>query len=349
MSWELTSSHQEIYPSKKGHSPVKLLGFLALFLISSFAAAEPIKLRVSITSRADSTKARACFKFKELLEARSKKQILVEVHLEGKLYKDREELDALQLGAVEIVVPSYTKFVTIGVPEFSVFAIPYLFKTVQDVHTITDGHIGQQLSKLLELKGIKNLAYWDLGFNHFHASKPIHHPSDMKGLKFQVLRGKVIESMARALNTEPVPTARGAILDGYRRKLVDASSSPVANFYMDGFAPFQKHLSITSSSFHGYAVVTSTKFWSSLAPEAQSQIEKSILEATEYERKLAEVDTEQSLAKLKAQGLTEIYTPSEQELSAWRSALLPLQTRFRKEKEGTYIERIQEALSTSLK
>lgn len=281
------------------------------------------------------------------MERISKKQVVAEIHLDGKLYRDREELDALQLGAVELVIPSFTKFVTIGVPEFSVFAIPFLFNNLEEVHTITDGHIGQQLSKLLEPKGIKNLAYWDLGFNSFHANKPIHLPSDLKGLKFQVIKGKVLEQVARSLKAEPKQLSRGGLLEGYKKKQVEASSSPILNFYTDGFSSFQKHLTLTSSSFHGYAVVTSLKFWESLSRGVQSQIEEALLEATQYERALAVRDSTQALEKLRAEGKTEVYTPTSDELTQWKQVFLPMRTQLKREKEGAYVERILETLGTT--
>lgn len=322
------------------------IGWWCIGILAPAVFAAPTKLRVSVTVLKDTTKAKACLKFKELLEAKSKGEFQVEVHAEGKLYRDREELDALQLGAVEMIVPSFVKFDMVGVSEFSVFYLPFLFKDLREVHAITDGHIGQQLFKLLEPKGIKGLAYWDLGFNHFHANKPIHLPSDMKGLKFKLIRGRVFNAVAKALQTQPILLPRGPILEGYEKHQVEASTSPIHNFYMDGYPAFQKHLTLTAANFHGFVVATSLKFWNSLSQDAQMQVDQALQEATRYERELSEKDNAEALEKLKGGGLTQVYTPTEAELKKWKEALLPVRDQFKREKEGVYLERILEALGT---
>ena len=87
-------------------------------------------------------------------------------------------MEALQLGAVQMLAPSLAKFGPLGVKEFEVFDLPFIFDDYDELHKITQGAVGQALLAKLEPKGIKGLAYWDNGFKSFSANTPIKTPAD---------------------------------------------------------------------------------------------------------------------------------------------------------------------------
>jgi C4-dicarboxylate-binding protein DctP len=59
-------------------------------------------------------------------------KVTVEVYPNSSLYKDKEELEALQLGSVQLLAPSISKFGPLGVKEFDVFDLPFLMS--DDAH-----------------------------------------------------------------------------------------------------------------------------------------------------------------------------------------------------------------------
>src|SRR5690606_32886461 len=88
-------------------------------------------------------------------------RVRVQVYPNSELYRDREELEALQLGAVEMIAPSLSKFGPLGVREFEVFDLPFLFPDEAALHRITNGPIGAGMLQRLRLKGVIGLAFWD--------------------------------------------------------------------------------------------------------------------------------------------------------------------------------------------
>src|SRR5213078_2689176 len=102
------------------------------------------------------------------------------------LYKDKEELEALQLGAVQMLAPSNSKFGPIGVREFEVFDLPFIVSDKASLRRVTEGPLGKRLLKLLEPKGMIGLAYWDNGFKEMTANKKLVTPDDYKSLKFRI-------------------------------------------------------------------------------------------------------------------------------------------------------------------
>ena len=65
--------------------------------------------------------------FKELAEQITAGAVKVQVYPNSELYKDKEELEALQLGAVQMLAPSLAKFGALGVKEYEAFDLPYIF------------------------------------------------------------------------------------------------------------------------------------------------------------------------------------------------------------------------------
>ena len=144
-------------------------------------AQAPIVIKFSHVVAADTPKGKGAEKFKELAEKYTNGKVKVEVYHNSTLYKDKEELEAMQLGAVQMLAPSNSKFGPIGIKEFEVFDLPYIIPDLKGLRKVTEGPIGQRLLKLLDSKGMVGLAYWDNGFKQMTANKPLHVPADYKG------------------------------------------------------------------------------------------------------------------------------------------------------------------------
>ena len=175
----------------------------ALALIGPASAQAPIVIKFSHVVAPNTPKGLAAEKFKELAEKYTNGKVKVEVYPNSQLYKDKEELEALQLGAVQMLAPSNSKFGPIGVKEFEVFDLPYILPDLTTLRKVTDGPLGDKLLKLLDAKGMTGLAYWDNGFKQMSANKKLVAPADYKGLKFRIQSSKVLEAQFRALGVDP--------------------------------------------------------------------------------------------------------------------------------------------------
>ena len=123
-----------------------LVTAVATCLTASVAwSEEPIVIKFSHVVAPDTPKGRAAEKFKELTGQYTNGKVKVEVYPNSQLYKDKEELEALQLGAVHMLAPSLAKFGPLGAKEFEVFDFPCLFPDYKGLHKVTEGPIGRQL------------------------------------------------------------------------------------------------------------------------------------------------------------------------------------------------------------
>ena len=288
-------------------------------------AQAPIVIKFSHVVATDTPKGQAAERFKQLAEKATNGKVKVELYPNSQLYKDKEELEALQLGAVQMLAPSLAKFGPLGVKEFEAFDLPYIFPTKTALYNVTEGEIGKSLLKKLEPKGITGLAYWDNGFKVMSANKPLHNPADFKGLKLRIQSSKVLDAQMRALGANPQVLAFSEVYQALQTGVVDGTENPPSNMYTQKMHEVQKHVTISNHGYLGYAVIVNKKFWDGLPPDIRGQLEKAMREATTFEKAIAQRDNDQALEAIKKAGKTQIYTLTVQEQAEWRRALAPVQ------------------------
>ena len=177
----------------------KVLTCALLAFGASLAAHAQTVIKFSHVVAQDTPKGKAAEFFAKKADELTKGKVKVEVYANSALYKDKEEMEALQLGSVQMLAPSLAKFGPLGVKEFEVFDLPFIFDNRDELHKITAGPVGAKLFKKLEARGITGLAYWDNGFKVFSANKPLHTVADYKGLKYRIQSSKVlVEEIGRA-------------------------------------------------------------------------------------------------------------------------------------------------------
>lgn len=298
----------------------------AVSTLAGFAAhaQAPIVIKFSHVVAPDTPKGKGAQRFKELAEQRTNGRVKVEVYPNSQLYKDKEEMEALQLGSVQMLAPSLAKFGPLGAKEFEVFDLPFLFKDTGAFRAITDGPLGAELFKKLEPKGIKGLAYWDNGFHIMSANKPLHNVADFKGLKMRIQSSKVLDAQMRALGAIPQVMAFSELYQALQSGVVDGTEGVPSNFYTQKIYEVQKHMTLSNHGHLAYALIVNKKFWEGLPADIRTQLEGAVKDATVYANAIAATENAASLDKIKASGKTTIYTPTPAETNEWKKALMPV-------------------------
>ena len=295
-----------------------------LALVGPALAQGPIVIKFSHVVATETPKGKASEFFAKRAAELTKGKVKVEVYPNSQLYKDNEEIEALQLGSVQMLAPSLAKFGPLGVKEFEVFDLPFIFDDYAGVHKVTQGPIGKQLLDKLEPKGIKGLAFWDNGFKSFSANKPIHTPADMKGMKLRIQSSKVLDEEIRALGGVPQVMAFSEVYQALQTGVVDGTENPISNFYTQKMNEVQKDLTLTEHGYLGYAVIVNKKFWDGLPPDVRGPLEQAMKEATDYANKIAQEQNDKDLESVRKAGKTLVYTPTKEERLAFKKALVPV-------------------------
>ena len=298
-----------------------LVAMLALGAASVFAQ-QPIVIKFSHVVAENTPKGKGALKFKELAEARTKGAVKVEVYPNSQLFKDGEEMQMLQLGNVQMIAPSVSKFGPLGVREFEVFDLPYIFDSYDELHTVTSGPIGQSLFKKLEGKGITGLAYWDNGFKVMSANKALRVPADFRGLKMRIQSSKVLDSQMRALGATPQVMAFSEVYQALQTGVVDGTENPPSNLYTQKMNEVQKFVTLSDHGVIEYAVIVNKKFWDGLPADIRGALDSAMKDATKFANDIARQENDDAMAKVKATGKTQIIALTPDEKKAWKKALL---------------------------
>jgi len=297
---------------------------LPLALPSLTKAQAPIVIKFSHVVAPDTPKGNGAQRFKELAEQRTGGKVKVEVYPNSQLYKDKEEMEALQLGSVQMLAPSLAKFGPLGVKEFEVFDLPFIFKDQAAFRAVTEGPVGADLMKKLEPKGVKGLAFWDNGFHIMSANKPLHKVADFKGLKMRIQSSKVLDAEMRALGAVPQVMAFSELYQALQSGVVDGCEGVPSNFYTQKTYEVQKHTTISNHGHLAYAVIVNKKFWDGLPADIRTTLEGALKDATTFANQMATKENVDDLEKMRASGKTTIYTLTPEETNEWKTALMPV-------------------------
>src|SRR5205823_7530323 len=226
--------------------------------------------------------------------------------------------------------PSVAKFGPLGVREFEVFDLPYIFDSFADLHKVTEGPVGKTLFKKLETKGVTGLAYWDNGFKDFSANRSIKVPADYKGLKMRIQSSKVLGDEIRALGAIPQVMSFSEVYQALQTGVVDGTENPPSNFYTQKMHEVQKYLTLSNHGYLGYAVIVNKKFWDTLPADIRTTLEGAMKDATKYANDIAQKENDAAIEAVRKTGKTQIIELKPDEKAALRKALLAVH----KENEG---------------
>ena len=310
---------------KSIHRSLALPGLLALLLALPAAAqqaAAPIVIKFSHVTTSDTPKGKGADQFRKLAEERTQGRVKVEVYPNSTLYKDKEELEALQLGAVQMLAPSVSKFGPLGVREFEVFDLPYIFDNIDEMHRITQGPLGQTLLNRLDARGILGLAYWDNGFKQMSANRPLKKPDDFKGLKMRIQSSKVLDAQMRSVGALPQVMAFSEVYQAMQTGVVDGSENTLSNIYTQKHHEVQKYLTLSDHGYIGYAVITNKKFWEGLPADLRGILDGAMRDATRLANDIAKKENDDALEAIRKSGKTQVLTLTPQEKAEWKKAMV---------------------------
>ncbi|MEW6164456.1 MAG: TRAP transporter substrate-binding protein [Pseudomonadota bacterium] len=293
----------------------------ATFSLAAFAQ-QPIVIKFSHVVADNTPKGKGALEFKRLAEERTAGKVKVEVYPNSTLYKDKEEMEALQLGAVQMLAPSLAKFGPLGLKQFELFDLPYIFDSYEELHKVTTGPVGKNLLNLLGTKGLLGLAYWDNGFKVMSANKSIRMPDDFKGLKLRIQSSNVLDAQMRALGALPQKMAFSEVYQALQTGVVDGTENPPSNLYTQKMHEVQKFVTMSNHGYLGYAVLVNKKFWEGLPADVRGTLEGAMADATKFANDIAKKENEMAMEEVKKAGKSEIINLTADEKKAWKKALV---------------------------
>jgi len=233
----------------------------------------------------------ALVKFAETMEKNTGGQVKVQVYPDRQLGEERELVEGLQLGSVDIAfVSNLSSFV----PQVSVMDIPFLFKDAQHAHKVLDGKVGQELKVAMDAKGLIGLAYFEGGWRHLTTKKAVTEPKDLVGLKVRTMQNPVHIEAFKRLGAAPIPMAWGEVFTSLGQGVIDGQENPIAVIYGNSLWEVQKNVTLTGHLYGIHYLMMSKASWNKLPPDIQAKVRDAAKEVTGYQRTMsAKMETEQ--------------------------------------------------------
>src|SRR3989304_58953 len=242
---------------------------------------------------------------------------------------DRELLQKLKLGTVDMALPSTV--MSSEADLFGVFEMPYLVKDRAHMGRIEKELFWSKLAPEAEKKGLKILAVWENGYRHITNSKrPINTPEDLKGIKLRVPEGKWRVKMFQAYGANPSPMKFSEVFTALQTGVMDGQENPFTQIYSAKFQEAQKYLSLTGHVYTPAYVTVGAKKWASLPVDVRKILEDTAKETQAFVYQTAEKGDNELLGKLKAAGM-QVNTPNK---DAFIAASRPVYQEFSKEVKG---------------
>ncbi|HSD60561.1 MAG TPA: TRAP transporter substrate-binding protein [Burkholderiales bacterium] len=263
---------------------------------------QQIELKLGHVGETGSLFAQSAEEFAKQANAKLAGKAKVVVFGSSQLGGDKELLQKLKLGTVEMALPSTV--MSSEVDAFGVFEMPYLVKDRAHMKRIEQEIVWPTLAPLVEQKGLKIIAVWENGYRHITNSKrPINVPGDLKGIKLRVPEGKWRVRMFQDYGANPSPMKLSEVFTALQTGVMDGQENPFTQIYSQKFQEVQKYLSLSGHVYTPAYLTVGKKKWESLPPDVRKVLEETARETQPFVYQVAEKDDNDLLAKLKAAGM----------------------------------------------
>jgi tripartite ATP-independent transporter DctP family solute receptor len=254
----------------------------------------------------------------------------VVVYGSSQLGGDKELLQKLKLGTVDMALPSTV--MSSEADLFGVFEMPYLVKDRAHMQRIEKDVFWSKLAPEAEKKGLKVVAVWENGYRHITNSKrPINTPDDLKGIKLRVPEGKWRVKMFQAYGANPSPMKFSEVFTALQTGVMDGQENPFTQIYSAKFQEVQKFLSLTGHVYTPAYVTVGANKWAALPADVRQVLEDVAKETQNFVYEKAARDDEELLGKIKAANVA-VNTPNK---DAFVAASKPVYEEFANEVKGS--------------
>lgn len=280
---------------------------VALSLVFAMAfgtsAATTIKLAHSSPATSDRLEA-ACQIFKKYVEEKTGGTIIVDTFPGSQLGAEREQLEGVQMGSIEMAALSAGPFPSLFA-EIMVFDIPFLFTSEEIAYKIMDGPVGVELRENFRQKtGVRCVAFGENGFRNFTSNVSVTKPEDLKGLKIRVMENPAHMQMVRELGAIPTPIPFSELYTALAQGVVDAQENPASLVESMRFYEVQKFMVLDRHVYNPYLLIMNDAFYKALTLDQQKVIDEASQLFAMEERRLNREQIASGIDRMKKAGLT---------------------------------------------
>lgn len=269
-------------------SIVKLLASTAIVLVAGLtsAQAQNVTFRSADVHPEDYPTVQAVKYMGDILDKETKGRLSVKVFPSGQLGSEKDTIQQTQFGVIDLDRISLAPMNNV-VPETRIPSLPYLFRSVDHMHKVLDGAIGDEILAAFTPHGMIGLAFYDSGARSFYNSKrPIKTLADMKGMKIRVQESDLFIDLVKALGANPTPMPYGEVYSGLQTGVVDGAENNWPSYQSSHHYEVAKYMTLDEHVMVPEVLVMSKKTWDKLSKDDQALIRKAAKESVAKMREL---------------------------------------------------------------
>lgn len=280
-------------------------------------------------------------KLKELVEEKSDGQIIIEGYPDGQLGGEREMLEGVQRGTLEMGLISSVVYGAFD-ERASAIDIPYLVTNFEEAEKLMDGPVGEALAGIFEENGMKVLSW---GHNDFRIIsnnvKPIKKPEDLNGIKMRTPENEVLTEWFEQQGALPTPLPFPDLYNALQQGVVDGQDNGPILTYAAKFAEIQKYLTVTNHQYSPIGFIINEEFFNSLSEEHQKILTESAKEAAKAERKAIKEFNDKAIKEIEKMGV-EVTRLNDSQLKAFRESAKEIAEQLKNDLEGDFVNIVLE-------
>lgn len=309
---------------------------LALTLGTAFAGQAKHVIKMANPSNPEDNCVRAFFKFKELVEERSKGDIEVQVFHSGQLGAHRDYFEGMQMGSIQMAELN-TAVLSAFDSRFMVFDLPYIAKGMDHLRQVLDAGLGDKLAKGLEDEfGIK-IVGWMIRSPRciYNSKRAINSAADFDGMKIRIMESPLMTKTFSYLGAVPVPLAATERYMALQTKVVDGAENSVPIIIAQKEYEVTKYLSMTEHFNTPNILAMDAKYFDNLPADLRKIVADAALEASAYATSLDAGDLDKAVDELRKSGMEVNAVPDK---SSFIEKVRPLYDEYRNEIGGDIID-----------
>jgi tripartite ATP-independent transporter DctP family solute receptor len=280
---------------------IKILA-VGLGVLFAHAAAAQTELKFGHVGNPGSLFAKSAEEFAKRANSKLGGKATVVVFGSSQLGGDKELLQKLKLGTVDLALPS-----TVMSSEsdlFGIFEMPYLVKDRKHMNAIEKAVVWPSLAPEVEKKGLKIIAVWENGYRHITNNRhPINLPKDLDGIKLRTPEGKWRVKMFQAYGANPSPLKFSEVFTALKTGVFDGQENPFSQIFSAKFHEVQKYMTLTGHVYTPAYVTVGAKRWAGLPADVRKILEDTAKETQAFVYETAAKDESELLGKIKAAGV----------------------------------------------
>lgn len=241
---------------------------------------------------------------KRLIEERSGGDIEVRVFTDGQLGNQREMIEQLRDGTLEITWVT-TGFFGSWEPVLNTLEIGFLFDSREHAFAAFDGQLGEEVAALVNNHGVELLGFYEAGMRHITNNvRAIENVEDLAGLKIRTPEAKYHLSTLELMGASPTPMSFNELYAAMEQGIVDGQENPLSNIHSAAFYEVNDHLALTGHLHLTHMVLYSEQLWDQLTDEQREIIGQAVVDSQFVQRNKVGDDDASLLAVLEQEGMT---------------------------------------------